>query len=397
MNSSTSSSQTAHQLRYLWAYSAANDHWRKWNERLIAKRQARGFDVKGFCLTPPELNNAKWLPFPDLDFAWRTAHPPLLEMYERMEEELRDRDVLVHYNGANLHPDFVRCLPVFKVYTAGDDPESTSILTRPVAGAYNLHLVNNVACLDMYKSWGLPHVYFWPLGSTVFVEDMKDLDENALLDISTRDIPIALFCGRSPWRNDRLDALAESFPEAYIAGAGWPRGFVDDETVRDVLRRAQIGWNIHNSTGPINFRTYDLPAYGIMQICDNKSHLDGLFKVNQEVVGFNNIEECIELTRYYLEHPEEQRRIALAGHKRWLADYTPDRVWDKLTDIVSAHFTADDARSNSRSNAVEILRQQRTFGPIRRLVLSPIRFLRRISQRAHGYVARRIKNAQSVN
>src|SRR5207244_8403393 len=138
--------------------------------------------------------------------------------------------------------------------------------------AFDIHLVNNVACLDMYRGWGLNRVYFWPLGSLVTAEDVADLTPERIADISRRPIPIAFFGGRSTWRNERLDSLAAEFPNAYCAGSGWPRGIVDWHEMWSTYKQTQIGWNLHNSSGPINFRLYDLAAHGVMQICDNKSH-----------------------------------------------------------------------------------------------------------------------------
>lgn len=103
-------------------------------------------------------------------------------------------------------------------------------------------------------------------------------------------------------------------------------------------RGSQLGWNLHNSTGPINFRTYDLPAHGVLQLCDNRAHLGEIFRLGEEAIGFDSIEECIDRTRYFLAHPEEQRRIALAGWRRWRQDYTPDRIWERLCQIVDRHL-----------------------------------------------------------
>ncbi len=64
------------------------------------------------------------------------------------------------------------------------------------------------------------------------------------------------------------------------------------------MQRTRVGINIHNSTGPINFRTFYLPANGVLQICDNKSHLGRIFELGREVVGYQEIAEAIELCRY---------------------------------------------------------------------------------------------------
>jgi hypothetical protein len=323
-------------LRFLWAYSAGDEWTRDWHQRLLARRRQRGFDVKGFCVTPPSIGGV-WFPFPELDRLWRAADPALMAMYSDLAEQLRDRDALILYNGANLHPEFVSWLKVLKIYTAGDDPESTEILTRPIAPAFDIHLVNNIACVEMYRDWGLKRAYFWPLGSLTAEEDVADLSEAKILDPNERPLPIVFFGDRNEIRRQRLDRLTSAFPTSFCAGRGWPRGLIDWEEMWASYRQSQIGWNLHNSTGPINFRSYDLAAHGVMQICDNKSHLNQIYEVGTEVAGFDTIEECIDLTRYYLDHPAEQRELALRGWQRWKQDYTPDRVWDKLVAIVESH------------------------------------------------------------
>jgi len=324
-------------LRYLWVYSAENENVVSWHEKLLKRRQDRGYNITGFCNTPLYLNR-RWLPFPELDKRWRYGDPAILDMYSSLLEEISDKDVLILYNGANLHPEFVRLLNVLKVYTAGDDPESTEVLTKPIAPVFNIHLINNIACLQMYRDWGLKHVHFWPLGSISTIDELKDINEDNILDLSKRNIK-TIFCGGyTPWRRNRLNILHEKFPTAYICGNGMPKGMISDVELDKYYRLSQIGWNLHNSIGPINFRTYELPAYGIMQICDNKEKLGEIFRLNKEVIGYNDINECVELTQYYLDSVDEQREIALGGWRRWRSEYHPDQIWEKLAHIVEPFF-----------------------------------------------------------
>lgn len=324
-------------LRYLWVYSAADEWTVAWHDRLLKRRQAQGHDAVGFCITPVEMER-RWLTFDELDSRWRKGDRVLMRMYEELAGQLENRDVLILYNGANLHPEFVKWMNVLKVYTAGDDPESTEVLTKPVAPAFDIHLVNNIACLDMYRSWGLKHVHFWPLGSLTTLDELSDLNEELIGDLSRRSVPIVFLGGYQRHRKGRFDAITAAFPNAFCAGSGWPRGFLTWNEMWRIYRTAQIGWNFHNSIGPVNFRTYELPAYGVLEICDNKSYLAQLFELGKEIVGFNSVEECIEATHYYLAHPKEQRDIAVAGWKRWKKDYHPDRVWERLVEIVEDHW-----------------------------------------------------------
>jgi spore maturation protein CgeB len=343
-------------LRYVWAYTASDDWTIAWHERLLKRRRERGFDVEHFCLTPTYLGR-EWLTFPQLDRLWRRGDSALMRMYEELATKLQGCNVLVHYNGANLHPEFLRQLDVLKVFTAGDDPEVTDIQSKFVAPYYDIHLINNIACCDMYKNWGLKHVYFWPLGSLTSAMEVADLNELNIRDSSQRTIPTVFFGGFGGYFNmraKRMRKLVRAFPDALCAGSGWPHGVIDWPDMWAAYRQAQIGWNVHNSTGPINFRTYDLAAYGVMQICDNKSHLGQIYELGKEVIGFESIEECIELTHYYLAHADEQREIAVGGWKRWQRDYTPDRVWDRLVSIVETHCQARQPFTAAQSIAASL-------------------------------------------
>ena len=72
-----------------------------------------------------------------------------------------------------------------------------------------------------------------------------------------------------------------------------------------------------------------------MQICDNRSHLGKLFDLNKEVIGFDTVEEAIDLCRYYLSHDEERRRIAAAGWIRAVRDYNEVTVFRLVETYVS--------------------------------------------------------------
>jgi hypothetical protein len=329
----------APELRYLWAYSAADEWMSNWYIRRARQKREAGCDVVPFCVTPPELKR-RWYPFPVLDHMWRAGDRRLMGMYERLVAALEDRDVLVLSNGSNLHPEFVRQIRQFKVYGFGD-PESFDVAGKTLSEHYDLVLVNQFSEIARYKAIGRENVFFWPLGSLTFPEDVNDLTEDSILNRELRPVPVSIVCGCSPWREDRMDRLAKEFPEAQMYGSGCRQGIIEWDDMWQLYRRSQIGWNIHNTTG-FNLRTFDLPSYGVMEICDNKSDLAKLFEVDREVVGFNSIEECIDLTRYYMSHVDEQRQIALAGWKRWRRDYTPEKVWDRLVDLVERFYARQD-------------------------------------------------------
>ena len=289
-----------------------------WVEAWLTRLRSQGIQVQAFPLTlNPPGPRLRWR---ELEARWRRGDKELLKMYEILARRLEAFDVFINWNGINLHPEFVRQLPIFTVYGCFDDPESSQDLSLPVAWAYDLCMVGNIAELEAYRSWGVKEVHHWPLGFR-FDDYDPSLTKEKILN-GNRDIDIAMLCERTyPMRRERLDQLAAAFPQGAYYGMGWPRGFLPEKERMPLLQRSKIGVNIHNSTGPVNSRTYVLPANGVMQICDNKSHLAPLFELNKEVVGFENISEAIELCRYYLDHDHERRQIAVAGWERAVREY----------------------------------------------------------------------------
>lgn len=331
-----------------------------------------GFDVDGFCLTldPP----ASRLSWPELDRRWKRGDATLLRMYERLQRRLETKDALINEAGINLHPEFVATLPALTVYQCNDDPESSADLSKPVAAAYDLCLVGNIAEVDTYRSWGVKRAEWRPMGVQPEVYD-PTLTREQILD-GERDLDLFMMLDRlAPWRRERVEKLATAFPDAHFYGEGWPRGFMPAENQIAYLKRAKIGPNIHNSTGPINYRTFYLPANGVMQVCDNKSHLASIYELGKEAIGFDSMEECIEQCRYYLAHDDERRQIAAAGFERALRDYTEVPIFRRVVDIVTGMMAERNERSSSNILAErwEATKVQRAIDPVARKAIGAAR------------------------
>jgi spore maturation protein CgeB len=329
----------------------------------VDRLRASGFDVEPFCLTlsPP----SQRLSFRDMDRMWRAGDKALFRMYEALEEALEGKDVLVNSAGINLHPDFVEKLPVFTVLGCNDDPESSDDLSRPVARSYDLCLVGNIAELGAYREWGATNVEWRPMGLSPGFYD-PTLSYEAILG-GERDIDLFMMIDRmSRWRKPRLDRMLEAFPSGHFYGSGWPRGFLPAQRQIEHMLRAKIGPNFHNSTGPINFRTFYLPANGVMQICDNKAHLGMIYELGTEAVGFDTVEECIELCRYYLAHDEERRRIAANGWRRALRDYSEIAVFARDVALFEKYMALAGARGAAKPGVAA--RTLRELGPRRHIL-----------------------------
>ncbi len=312
-------------MKVVLGYNAFSDYAVEWHEGAARRARDMGFNVEAFSLTPEGFNAGA--DFSHFDRHWRKGDRRLREARERLCDTLSGADVLWNFNGSWVHPAWLDDLQTLNVFGFFDDPESTARLSAPAARYFDAALVGNLSCLSLYESWGMRRVAWAPLAFLGGDSHPVLTPEQVLSEERGTD---AVFLGEreTEWRRRRLDALARAFPQATFHGRGWETGYVSIENRRAIYRDSKIGWNLHNSIGPINQRFFALPAAGVLQICDNRCRSGQVFELGEEIVGFDSIDECIELTRYYLEHDEERRRIAANGLKKYREMFSEERLWE---------------------------------------------------------------------
>lgn len=303
-------------------HSPGIDEW----YRDIANAACDGIEVKCFCVTlrPP----GPRLSWQELDSKWRRKDKNLLEMYGRLLQEAADCDVFILYNGANIHPEFLGYLSTFNVFCCFDDPESSQNINSSMAASFDAVFYGNISSRFQYKSWGCKKLAWLPIFTAP--SDVPSHDEGDRLFGRERPMEISLVCDRNHYRKRRLDELALNFEQARCYGSGWETGKITDKELKHIYENTKIGWNIHNSTGPINRRLFTLAGFGCFQICDNKTGLGQIFDLGKEIIGFNTIPEAVDLTRYYLEHDDERQLIAYNGWKRFWRDYHAGAIWERI-------------------------------------------------------------------
>jgi len=332
------------------SYQALNNVNKLWLNH-IATLQKNGFSIEPFCLTisPP----AEAIPFTLLDRMWKTGNRSLMEFYEKLEYALEGKDCLLNSTGLNLHPEFVEQLKVFTVFQFNDDPESSSNLSELMAPAYDLCLVGNIAEVETYKSWGVKNAEWMPIGLQPHLYNNKFSKEDVFTRV--RDIDCFMMIDKlAKWRKDRVEKIDKAFPNGHFYGRGWKRGFLPAEKELEYLLRSKISPNIHNSTGPINYRTFYTPANGVLLICDNKKYLSKIYELGKEAVGFDSIEEGIDLIQYYLQNDDERRWIAENGWKRAINDYSEVAVFNRTIKTIEKYFDSKE-RNNSSDNTQIII------------------------------------------
>jgi spore maturation protein CgeB len=269
--------------------------------------------------------------FPELDRKWKNRDPALLSCYDAIRRDCLDADVFFCY-GAGIHPEFLAYLPTFNCYFFCDDPEDSPWQSSKVVPSFDAAYYANIASRFQYESWGCKRHSWLPIFTAPSdVPCVTELDEVLNFNRTESVVFVGGFDDYSSYRRLRLERLSAAFPLGTFRGRGWPAGKIEG-SLRNLYLQSRIGFNLHRTTGPINRRMFQLPAHGVMQICDNKTGLGQIFELGKEVEGFDTIDEAIELTKYYLDHDQERAAIAEAGYQRFWKDYHAGAVWARLRD-----------------------------------------------------------------
>ena len=92
-----------------------------------------------------------------------------------------------------------------------------------------------------------------------------------------------------------------------------------------LMARAKIVFNNHGEVAGKcagNIRMFEVTGAGSCLITDWKDNITELFEPGKEIITYVSIEDCIEKIKWLLNHPEERRKIAKAGHERTMRDHT---------------------------------------------------------------------------
>jgi spore maturation protein CgeB len=292
-----------------------------------------------------------------LDRLYQARHPKLMQLYEEFEAAVNRHhaDAIIVNHCPPYHPDFLRKLKTYKVLYSGDDPGATYMRNIPYLHAYqhvfylNPDYSNDLNMREKMRYCGMEHANWVPHG--IFDEDYETTKTADTILDQNRDIDIIYVGAPYIQKLELLAKIKKTFGNKcrlhgrfrlpwniyYNGRYGWP-GWIKPVSYAERTRlhqRAKIGFNIHwNEHGLGNQRLYYLPANGVMQICDSQRYLHDVFKIDEEVVGYRGAGELIDKIRYYLEHEQERKEIAVNGFRRVLKEYRFSDILRKSTNYI---------------------------------------------------------------
>ncbi|MCL2072665.1 MAG: glycosyltransferase [Marinilabiliaceae bacterium] len=107
------------------------------------------------------------------------------------------------------------------------------------------------------------------------------------------------------------------------------------------LSKAKIGFNIHGDCAAdytANMRIFETTGVATCLLTDMKKDLNNYFDIDNEIVTYSSVNECIEKIKWLLNNPNKCREIAQNGQLRTLRKHNfesrVDMFLEKLTTIM---------------------------------------------------------------
>jgi hypothetical protein len=266
-------------------------------------------------------------------------------LYEILAAQIKayHPDVLYSLSLKTIDSNFLRRVRDYYRLAVG---QHASPLPDRDIGEYDLILSSLPNQVEYFRRQGVPSEYL-RLGfepkvlkrleerdkrfGAVFVGGVGTIHEQGTLMLET----LCRQCDIRVWGYGQ-ERLSEDSPvRKNYMGNAW--GVEMYQTLRD----ARIAFNRHIGAAANfanNMRLYEATGVGTMLLTDYKDNLSDLFEPGREVIAYHNVEECIELIRYYLEHDKEREEIARAGQQRTLQDHTFYQRMQEMAAIVSQYL-----------------------------------------------------------
>lgn len=294
-----------------------------------------------------------------LDNLYFSGHPGLLRMYRDIQELIKKEgaEALIVDNCFPYHPEFLKNLKVYKALRTSDGPMAAYDRDFAYLHAYDHIFYHSPAynkdmeIEEKLRYCGAKKFDFWPLGffnalcvsaktEKNVLSGQRDIDVIFIGALHINKMPLLAAVKKALGRRLRLYGLANLKKNIYFnvkyGFPGWVRPIAFADYI-SLYQRAKIGINVHNrgdyTVG--NYRLFDLPANGVMQISDGGQYLEKFFSVGKEIVPYGNVDNLIDKVKYYLAHDEERKRIALEGFKRARKDYQIANLLIKAGDLIS--------------------------------------------------------------
>jgi len=295
-----------------------------------------------------------------LDSLWQDKDRDYLVFLELFYKKFNDFDIIICDQINPLHPEWLKLYfgKAIKIYGMIDDPVCTYHRTLSeiwafdgvfyVSPGYNEYFTTE----EFIKSYNpslsshfLPHARYNSFTSehdslisssfdnrekgVLYVGQYYDSKIDRLIELNKSLGSEFDVFGHWPYKGYKGYLRALQFKVPFLRKVNW---LTEEEKFLKFTQYKicfNMHWNKERETG--NMRMYQAPFYGMMLLSDKaaKNQHEIIFD-DTEAVFYENIDEAIDMAKYYLGNDNARIEIAKRGYYRAKSYYTKETVWRNL-------------------------------------------------------------------
>jgi spore maturation protein CgeB len=127
-------------------------------------------------------------------------------------------------------------------------------------------------------------------------------------------------------------------PSSHLYSKFTDRAVWGKELVK-VYNASKIVLNIHSPQPVPIMRDFEVTGCGAFLLTDKARSLETMFKPEEEIVFYENIEDLRSLVNFYLSHPQEREEIARKGKLRAEQDHTYAKRMEEMISFIEKERT----------------------------------------------------------
>ncbi len=258
------------------------------NETLVATVSAQRFDIvwidKGLIIWPSTLRKVKEL-------------QPQVRLVNYSPDDM--------FNSANQSYYYSKSIPLYDLHVT---TKSYNVAEQKKAGAKDVLFVGNAFDPMVHYPMNLTADEKKDLGGPVgFIGAYEKERAEMIIALARAGVSVRIW-GNVAWDKLKDQSSLLTIESRHLWGDDYRKALNSFDINLCFLRKANRDLQ--------TTRSIEIPACAAFMLAERTTEHQELFEEGKEAEFFDSREELVQKCRYYLEHPEERKKIAQAGHER---------------------------------------------------------------------------------
>ena len=221
----------------------------------------------------------------------------------------------------------------------GDDHWRFDNFTSKYAPLFSYVITTDPFALPKYKKIGIDNVI---LSQWAALNVDNDIDDKVI----DYEFDVAFVGGGHSVRKWFVSEFEKAGIKVAAFGNNWPNGSVSLARMQDIFKKSKINLNLSNSVNldirylthnlkniiialrspknasQVKARNFEIPYFGGFQLTDYLPTLEMYFDIGREIVCYTNVNEAIELAKFYIENDKCREEIKIAAMNKVRNEHT---------------------------------------------------------------------------